>query len=56
MTDSATKLTVGTCNVQVVPDVGYNATKTVSCTISAASGQLANAAVVTATPTNPGRA
>ena len=56
MTDSATKLAVGTCNVQVVPDVGYNATKTVSCTISAASGQQANAAVVTATPTNPGRA
>jgi len=56
MTDSATKLTVGTCNVQVVPDVGYNATKTVSCTISTLSGQQANAAIVTATPTNPGRA
>ena len=56
MTDSATKQTVGTCNVQVVPDVGYNATKTVSCTISTVSGQQANAAIVTATPTNPGRA
>ena len=56
MTDSATKQTVGTCNVQVVPDVGYNATKTVSCTINTVSGQQANAAIVTATPTNPGRA
>lgn len=56
MTDPATKQTVGTCQAQVVPDVGYNATKTVSCTISAISGQHANAAIVTATPTNPGRA
>ena len=56
MTDSATKQTVGTCNVQVVPDAGYNATKTVSCTINTVSGQQANAAIVTATPTNPGRA
>jgi hypothetical protein len=56
MTDSATKATVGTCQTQVVPDVGYNATRTVSCTISAVSGQQANAAIVTAAPTNPGRA
>jgi hypothetical protein len=56
MTDSATKATVGTCQAQVVPDVGYNATTTVSCTISSAGGQQANAAIVTATPTNPGRA
>jgi hypothetical protein len=56
MTDSATKATVGTCEAQVVPDVGFNATKTVSCTISSVSGQQANAAIVTAVPTNPGRA
>jgi hypothetical protein len=56
MTDSATKATVGTCEAAVVPDVGYNATKTVSCTISSVSGQRANAAIVTAAPTNPGRA
>jgi hypothetical protein len=56
MTDSATKQTVGTCSAQVIPDVGYNSTKTVSCTIPAVSGQQANAAIVTATPTNPGRA
>jgi hypothetical protein len=56
MTDSATKTTVGTCQAQVVPDVGYNATKTVSCTIASVNGQQANAATVTAAPTNPGRA
>jgi hypothetical protein len=56
MTDSATKQSVGTCQTEVKPDVGYNATKTVSCTISTVSGQQANAAIVTATPTNPGRA
>jgi hypothetical protein len=56
MTDSATKLTLGTCSAQVVPDVGYNATTTVTCTISTVNGQPANAAIVTATPTNPGRA
>ena len=55
MTDPATKQTVGSCQVQVTPDVGYNASKTVSCTISVASGQQTNAAVVTATPENPGR-
>jgi hypothetical protein len=53
--DSATKQTVGSCQAQVIPDVGYNASKTVTCTITAVSGQLANAATVTATPENPGR-
>lgn len=56
MTDSATKQVIGTCSTQVVPDVGFNSTKTVSCTITTSSGQPANAATVTATPTNPGRA
>lgn len=56
MTDPATKQTIGTCQAEVKPDVGYNTTTTASCTISGVSGQLANAAVVTATPTNPGRA
>jgi hypothetical protein len=56
MTDPATKLTVGTCSTEIKPDVGYNTTKTVSCAIPAVSGQQANAAIVTATPTNPGRA
>jgi hypothetical protein len=56
MTDVATKAIVGTCQALVVPDVGYNATKTVTCTISTTSGQQANTALVTAVPTNPGRA
>ena len=55
MVDAASKQTVGSCQAQVKPDVGYNATTTVSCTISALSGQV-NAAIVTATPDNPGHA
>ena len=35
---------------------GAQATKTVTCTISTTSGQQANTALVTAVPTNPGRA
>ena len=46
---------IGACQAQVTPDVGYNATTSVSCTITL-SGQAENAAVVTATATNPGRA
>jgi ketosteroid isomerase-like protein len=56
MADSASKKTIGTCQVQVQPDVGYNATTRVSCTINLGSGQQANAALITATPDNPGRA
>jgi hypothetical protein len=56
MADSATRATVGTCQAQVQPDVGYNATTTVSCTVTSVAGQAANAAIVTATPENPGRA
>lgn len=44
---------VGSCSVRVQPDVGYNSTTTVSCTISA---QPVNAAIVTATADNPGHA
>jgi hypothetical protein len=55
MTDSASHQAVGTCQAQVKPDVGYNASTTVSCTISAVSGKQLNAAIVTATPDNPGR-
>ena len=56
MTDAATGTVIGSCQAQVKPDVGYNATTTVSCTIGALSGQPPNAANVTATPDNPGRA
>ena len=56
MTDSASKKTIGSCQAEVQPDVGYNATTKVSCTISLGSAQQANAALITATPENPGRA
>jgi hypothetical protein len=56
MTDSASGRALGSCQAQVKPDVGYNATTTVGCTISNLSGQPANAAIVTATADNPGRA
>jgi hypothetical protein len=56
MTDSASKKILGSCQAQVQPDVGYNATTKVSCTINLGSGQQANAALITATPDNPGRA
>ncbi|HKB18714.1 MAG TPA: hypothetical protein VKF28_06735 [Candidatus Dormibacteraeota bacterium] len=52
MADSANGQVLGTCQAKVQPDVGYNATTTVSCTIA---GSATNAAVVTATADNPGR-
>jgi len=52
MTDPVSKQVIGTCSAVVQPDVGYNATTTVACTIS---GKPVNAAVVTATADNPGR-
>ena len=55
ITDPATKTVAGTCTATVSPDVGFNATTTASCTI-ALSGPAPNAAIVTATPNNPGRA
>jgi len=54
LTDSATGAAAGSCQATVTPDVGYNATTTVSCTI-ALNGPPPNAATVTATPANPGR-
>jgi len=45
---------LGTCQATVAPDVGYNGTTTVSCSIDVTS-QPENAAVVTATASNPGR-
>ena len=55
MTDTASRQPVGHCQTQVVPDIGYNATTTVSCTIDDVTAQRSNAATVTATPDNPGR-
>jgi hypothetical protein len=55
MTDTASRQLVGRCQTQVVPDVTYNATTTVTCSIGNVSAQQSNAATVTATPDNPGR-
>jgi hypothetical protein len=55
MTATASAAVLGTCQVQVIPDVGFNATTIVRCTINL-TGQLGNAALVTATADNPGRA
>lgn len=54
LTDPASGTVAGTCTATVTPDVGFNATTTVSCTIPL-SGPAPNAAMVTATPVNPGR-
>jgi hypothetical protein len=56
MTDSVSKRVLGTCSAQVTADVGYNATTTVTCTFANLDIQQANAATVTATADNPGRA
>ncbi len=53
MTATSNNAVIGSCNVQVVPDVGYNATTTATCSISIT--QTANAAIVTAIVNNPGR-
>ena len=55
MADTASRQVLGRCQTQVVPDVGYNATTTVTCTIDNVTAQQSNAATVTATPDNPGR-
>jgi hypothetical protein len=55
MTGTVSGSVLGSCQARVVPDVGFNATTTVGCTITL-SGQPPNAANVTATPDNPGRA
>lgn len=56
MTAAASGNVIGSCRAQVTPDVGYNATTTVSCTIGNQSGQQGNAAIVTAVADNPGHA
>jgi hypothetical protein len=42
--------------VVITPDVGYNATTSTGCTIGSLNGQNLNAAIVSATVDNPGRA
>jgi hypothetical protein len=51
MRDAASGQALGSCQAMVQPDVGYNATASVSCTLAA---QATNAAVITATADNPG--
>jgi hypothetical protein len=56
VTEPASGKVAGSCKAQVAPDVGYNSTTSVSCTISDLNMQQLNAATVTATVDNPGRA
>lgn len=55
MTNPVTQQLIGSCQVTVQPDVGYNATTTATCAIAGLTAQPPNAAVVTATADNPGR-
>jgi hypothetical protein len=56
MSDPATNNAVGSCTVQIAPDIGYNATTTVSCSINVPSGQSIDSVIITAKPDNPGHA
>jgi hypothetical protein len=55
LVDSASGNGLGTCTAPVRPDVDYNSTATVSCTIASSSGPAFNSGTVTAVPFNPGR-
>lgn len=55
ITDAASRQVLGTCQTTVQPDVGYNSTTRVACTMAGLNGQQVNAATVTATADNPGR-
>ena len=56
MTDLASGKVVGSCTTNVAPDVGYNATTTVSCTVAKPAAVDFGPSRVTASPTNPGHA
>ena len=57
MTETATGKVLGTCGTQVVPDVRYNVSVNVACTVRGSSvGQDYNSATVTAVADNPGHA
>ena len=55
LTDTASRKTVGSCQAQVVPDVGYNATTTVTCIADTPPADTSNAITVKAIADNPGR-
>ena len=56
MADPASGKVLASCQAQVQPDVGFNSTTTVACTMAGVNGQQVSAAIVTATADNPGRA
>lgn len=56
LTDAASGSTLSRCTAEVSPDVGYNQTTAVTCAMPEGGVGPKNAAIVTATPTNPGRA
>ncbi|HEY8864685.1 MAG TPA: hypothetical protein VIO37_11005 [Candidatus Dormibacteraeota bacterium] len=56
ITDAASRQVLGSCKALVQPDVGYNSTIGVGCTMAGLNGQQVNAATVNATVENPGRA
>jgi hypothetical protein len=56
MADLASGKVIGNCTGTVAPDVDFNGTTTVSCTIDEAANTQFSGAKVTATPTNPGHA
>jgi hypothetical protein len=56
ITDAASQQVLGRCQALVQPDVGFNSTTRVGCTLPGLNGQQVNAATVTATVENPGRA
>jgi hypothetical protein len=56
ITDAASGQVLGSCQAVIRPDVGYNSTTKAGCTMSGLNNQQVNAATVTATVENPGRA
>jgi hypothetical protein len=56
MTDPASGKVLASCQALVQPDVGFNSTTTVGCTMAGVNGQQVIAAIVTATADNPGHA
>jgi hypothetical protein len=54
MTDPASGKVLSSCQAQVVPNVGYNSTTTVGCSMDGVNGQQVSAAIVTAVADNPG--
>lgn len=53
LTDAVSGGTLGSCQVKIVPGVGYGSTTTLGCAIAGLADADLNAATVTATVTNP---